>query len=76
MSKGGFGGNFCCSHRHKVAAFERIALKFGAATTAHITLQFVDRRRLPAAHDVERDRLVRGLSANNASIASLMSTMS
>src|SRR6185312_12043373 len=41
------------------AALERIALKLGAVTASHVPLQFVDGRRLPAAHDVQGDRLMR-----------------
>jgi hypothetical protein len=41
-----------------VAALERIALSLRALAAAHIALQFMDGRRLAAAHDVQGDRLV------------------
>jgi hypothetical protein len=45
-----------------MATLERVALTLGAVTAAHIALQFVDRRRLSSAHNVERDGLM-GVSA-------------
>ena len=37
---------------------KQITLKLGAVATAHVAFQFVDRRRLPSAHDVKRNGLI------------------
>jgi hypothetical protein len=42
-----------------VAALVRIAANLRAVLAAHVTFQFVDRRRLRSAHDIQRHRLVR-----------------
>ena len=42
-----------------MAALVRIAPNLRAVLAAHVALQFMDRRRLRSAHDVERDGLVR-----------------
>jgi hypothetical protein len=45
--------------RDQMAALVGIAPHLRAVLAAHVPLQFVDRRRLRPAHDVERDGLMR-----------------
>ena len=47
------------AQRDQMAALVGIAPDYGALAAAHVALQFMDRRRLRSAHDVEGNRLVR-----------------
>jgi len=55
--------DLCRSKRYEVAAFVRIALQPRAVAAPHVALELVNRHRLGAPDDVERDRLV-GIAAN------------
>jgi hypothetical protein len=51
--------NLCWAQCDKVTALVGIAANLRAVPAAHVTFQFVDRRRLRPAHDIQRHRLVR-----------------
>src|SRR6516162_7580921 len=51
--------NLGAPKRHQMAALVWIAPHLRAVLASHVALQLMDRRCLRAAHDAERDRLMR-----------------